>query len=76
MKRMSPIKGAAVMTVFSLMCKLIGTLQRLYTASRIGSEGMGLFFADNERVHAFYRSIQQLDNACGQSAHGKALCKG
>ncbi len=43
MKRMSPIKGAAVMTVFSLICKLIGTLQRLYTASRIGSEGMGLY---------------------------------
>jgi len=37
------IKGAAIMTAFALVCKLLGTFLRLYTASRIGSEGMGLY---------------------------------
>ncbi len=43
MKKTSVLYGAAVMTLFSLICKLLGTLLRLYTASRIGSEGMGLY---------------------------------
>ena len=37
------IRGAAAMTVFSLINKLIGVLLRLYLSSRIGSEGMGLY---------------------------------
>lgn len=43
MKKTSVLRGAAIITVFSLACKLLGTLLRLYTASRIGSEGMGLY---------------------------------
>ena len=37
------IRGAAAMTVFSLINKLIGVLLRLYLSARIGSEGMGLY---------------------------------
>ncbi|MBQ3004001.1 MAG: oligosaccharide flippase family protein [Clostridia bacterium] len=37
------LKGAAVMTVFSLLGKLLGVLLRLYLTSRIGSEGIGLY---------------------------------
>ncbi len=37
------IKGAAAMTVFSLINKLLGVFLRLFLASRIGSEGMGLY---------------------------------
>lgn len=43
MKKTSMLRGAAIITLFSLVCKLLGTLLRLYTASRIGSEGMGLY---------------------------------
>ncbi len=43
MKKTSMLRGAAIITIFSLVCKLLGTLLRLYTASRIGSEGMGLY---------------------------------
>ena len=31
------------MTVFSLVCKLLGVFLRLYISARIGSEGMGLY---------------------------------
>lgn len=37
------IKGAAAMTVFSLIAKLLGVFLRLFLSSRIGSEGMGLY---------------------------------
>ena len=37
------LKGAAVMTVFSLLGKLLGVLLRLFLSSRIGSEGLGLY---------------------------------
>ena len=37
------IKGAAWMTGFSLVNKLLGVFLRLYLASRIGGEGMGLY---------------------------------
>ena len=37
------LKGAAVMTVFSLLGKLLGVLLRLYLTSRIGGEGIGLY---------------------------------
>ncbi len=37
------IKGAAWMTVFSLINKLLGVFLRLFLSSRIGSEGMGLY---------------------------------
>lgn len=37
------LKGAAVMTVFSLLGKLLGVLLRLFLSSRIGSEGIGLY---------------------------------
>lgn len=43
MKRSSVIGGAAIITAFSLVCKLLGTVLRLYTASRMGGEGTGLF---------------------------------
>lgn len=37
------IKGAAAMTVFSLINKLLGVFLRLFLSARIGSEGMGLY---------------------------------
>lgn len=37
------LKGAAIMTVFSLCGKLLGVLLRLYLSARIGSEGIGLY---------------------------------
>lgn len=37
------IKGAAAMTVFSLINKLVGVFLRLFLSGRIGSEGMGLY---------------------------------
>ena len=37
------IKGAAWMTAFSLVNKLLGVFLRLFLATRIGSEGMGLY---------------------------------
>jgi len=37
------IKGAAAMTVFSLINKLLGVFLRLFLSNRIGSEGMGLY---------------------------------
>ena len=37
------LKGAAIMTAFSLLTKLLGVLLRLYLSSRVGSEGMGLY---------------------------------
>ncbi len=37
------LKGAAVMTVFSLLGKMLGVLLRLFLSSRIGSEGLGLY---------------------------------
>lgn len=37
------IKGAAAMTVFSLINKLLGVFVRLFLSARIGSEGMGLY---------------------------------
>ncbi len=37
------IKGAAAMTVFSLIAKLLGVFMRLFLSARIGSEGMGLY---------------------------------
>lgn len=37
------IKGAAAMTVLSLINKLLGVFLRLYLSNRIGSEGMGLY---------------------------------
>lgn len=37
------LKGAAVMTVFSLLTKLLGVFLRLFLSARIGSEGMGLY---------------------------------
>ena len=37
------IKGAAWMTIFSLINKLLGVFLRLFLATRIGSEGMGLY---------------------------------
>lgn len=37
------IKGAAWMTAFSLINKLFGVFLRLFLASRIGAEGMGLY---------------------------------
>jgi stage V sporulation protein B len=37
------IKGAAAMTLFSLINKLLGVFLRLFLSARIGSEGMGLY---------------------------------
>ena len=37
------LKGAAIMTVFSLLGKCLGVLLRLFLSSRIGSEGIGLY---------------------------------
>ena len=37
------IKNAVLLTVFSLACKGIGMLFRLYLSVRIGAEGMGLY---------------------------------
>ena len=37
------IKSAVILTLFSLACKGIGTLFRLYLSVRIGAEGMGLY---------------------------------
>ena len=37
------IKGAAAMTAFSLVNKLLGVFLRLFLSNRIGSEGMGLY---------------------------------
>ena len=37
------LKGAAIMTVFSLLGKCLGVLLRLFLTSRIGSEGIGLY---------------------------------
>jgi stage V sporulation protein B len=37
------LKGAAIMTAFSLLGKLLGVLLRLFLSSRIGSEGLGLY---------------------------------
>ena len=37
------LKGAAIMTVFSLLGKLLGVLLRLFLSSRMGSEGLGLY---------------------------------
>lgn len=37
------LKGAAIMTVFSLIGKSIGVFLRLFLSARIGSEGMGLY---------------------------------
>ncbi len=37
------IKGAAAMTAFSLINKLLGVFLRLFLSARIGSEGMGLY---------------------------------
>ncbi len=37
------LKGAAIMTVFSLIGKLLGVLLRLFLSARIGSEGIGLY---------------------------------
>lgn len=40
---MKTVKAAAVLTVFSLLCKALGMLFRLYLAGRVGSEGLGLY---------------------------------
>lgn len=37
------LKDAAILTVFSLIVKLLGIYMRLYLSARIGSEGMGLY---------------------------------
>lgn len=37
------LKGAAIMTVFSLLGKCLGVLLRLFLSARIGSEGIGLY---------------------------------
>lgn len=42
-KRASVLRLSAVMTAFSLLCKLLGVFLRLYISARIGSEGMGLY---------------------------------
>lgn len=37
------LKNAAMLTVFSLIIKLLGVFLRLFLSARIGSEGMGLY---------------------------------
>ena len=37
------LKGAVIMTVFSLLGKCLGVLLRLFLSARIGSEGIGLY---------------------------------
>ena len=37
------VRAAAVLTVFSLICKALGMFFRLYLSGRIGSEGLGLY---------------------------------
>lgn len=37
------LKGAAILTIFSLIGKIIGVFFRLFLTGRIGSEGMGLY---------------------------------
>lgn len=42
-RKVELFKSAALLCMFSIMCKLCGMLFRLYLASRIGTEGLGLY---------------------------------